>query len=60
MINDTLDTSGHDLTETMAKDRRRRVELAASQKLGDLDAMLLPLWMAVTRLTARLDAGGSA
>lgn len=53
MTKDEIDVSGHDLVETLAKERRRRAEIAQSQGLSDLAAMLLPVSVALARLTAR-------
>ncbi len=48
-----IDVSGHDMAETLQKDRRRRAEAALVKGLGELDAMLLPFTLAVARLSAR-------
>lgn len=53
MMKDEIDVSGHDLAETLAKDRRRRAEAVQRSGLGELPSMLLPLSVAVARLTAR-------
>lgn len=49
-----IDVSSHNMAETMAKDRRRRSEAKLSEGMGELDAMLLPLAVAVARLSARI------
>lgn len=53
MITD-LDVSGYDMAETLAKDRRRRSEGEVSKGMAELDALLLPLTLAVARLSARM------
>lgn len=53
-----IDVSGHDMAETLAKDRRRRSEAKLSDCMGDLDALLLPLALAVARLSARMQVTG--
>lgn len=54
-----IDVSGHDMVETLAKERRRRSEAELGERMGDLDALLLPLALAVARLTARMQVTGS-
>ena len=49
-----IDVSGYDMAETLAKDRRRRSEAALSEGMTELDALLLPLTLAVARLSARM------
>ncbi|GGE38974.1 hypothetical protein GCM10011367_11750 [Marinicauda pacifica] len=49
-----IDVSGHDMAETLRKDRRRRHEAELSEGMSDLDAMLLPFTLAVARLSARV------
>lgn len=51
-----IDVSGYDLVETLAKERRRQIEAMKSQDLGELDQMLAPLAIAISRLTARMEA----
>lgn len=53
MMRDEIDVSGHDLVETLVKERRRRAEAAQRSGLSELPSMLLPLSVAVARLTAR-------
>jgi len=60
MNNDVIDVTGYDFAETLDKDRRRRAEATQSQGLGELSGMLLPLSVALARLTARCDVGGLA
>ena len=60
MTNDGIDLSGHDLTETLHRNRRREKELAQSQGLGELASLLLPLSVAIARLTARCDVAEMA
>jgi hypothetical protein len=60
MTNGKIDLSGHDLTETLEKNRRRAKELVQSQDLGELASMLLPLSVALARLTARGDVTETA
>ncbi|KJV43339.1 hypothetical protein [Brevundimonas sp. KM4] len=55
-----IDVSGHDMAETLAKDRRRRHEAQMSEGMGDLDALLLPFALAVARLSARVEVKGAA
>ncbi|MEH6699931.1 MAG: hypothetical protein V7672_14640 [Brevundimonas sp.] len=55
-----IDVSGYDMAETLAKDRRRRSEAELSQGMSELDAMLLPLALAVARLSARTQVTGGA
>ena len=49
-----IDVSGHDMAETLAKDRRRRSEAELAAGMAELDALLLPLTLAVARLSARI------
>jgi hypothetical protein len=56
-VMDEIET-GHDLAETMERNRRRQAEAAQSQGLSELAAMLLPLSVALARLTARFDVAG--
>jgi hypothetical protein len=49
-----MDVSGHDMAKTLEKDRRRRSEAEVSNGMAELDALLLPLTLAVTRLSARM------
>lgn len=53
-----IDVSGYDMSETLPKDRRRRGEAELSEGMGDLDALLLPLALAVARLSARVKVTG--
>lgn len=48
-----IDVSGHDMAETLAKDRRRRSEAKLAAAMDEQDALLLPLALAVARLSAR-------
>ena len=48
-----MDVSGFDLTFIKGKERRRRRELAASAEMDELQSMLLPLDLALARLSAR-------
>lgn len=59
MVKDEIET-GHDLAETLERNRRRRTEAAQSQGLSELAGMLLPLSVALARLTARCDVAGDA
>lgn len=55
-----IDVSGYDMAETLAKDRRRRREAEMSEGMDELDALLLPLALAVARLSARVQVKGVA
>lgn len=55
-----IDVSGHDMAQTLAKDRRRRSEAELSEGMSELDTLLLPLALAVARLSARMQAAGAA
>ena len=55
-----IDLSGHDLIETLERNRRREKELAQSQGLSALASLLLPLSVALARLTARCDVAEMA
>lgn len=55
-----IDVSGYDMAETLAKDRRRRREAEMSEGMGELDALLLPLALAVARLSARMQVTEAA
>lgn len=55
-----IDVSGYDMAETLAKDRRRRREAEMSEGMDELDALLLPLALAVARLLARVQVKGVA
>lgn len=59
-MKDEIDVSGHDMVETLAKERRRRAELAQTCGLSELAGMLLPLSVAVARLTARCNMRDAA
>ena len=48
------------MAETLAKDRRRRSEAALSEGMAELDALLLPLTLAVARLSARMQTAEGA
>lgn len=48
-----IDVSGYDMAETLAKERRRRSEVELCEGMAELDALLLPLSLAVARLSAR-------
>lgn len=60
MMKDEIDVSGHDLVETLAKERRRRAEAVQGHGLGELSGLLLPLSVALARLTARCDVREAA
>lgn len=60
MMKDEIDVSGHDMVETLAKERRRRAEVAQVEGLGELAGMLLPLSVALARLAARCDMKDAA
>lgn len=55
--NSQIDVTGYDLEETLANERRRQIEARKSQDLGELDQMLAPLAIAISRLTAGMEAG---
>lgn len=48
-----IDVSGYDMAETLQKDRRRRQEAALCDDMSDLDTLLLPLALAIARMSAR-------
>lgn len=52
-----IDVSGYDLEETLAKERRRQAEALEADHMSELDQMLVPLAIAVARLTARTHIG---
>lgn len=56
---DKIDVSGFDAAHTLKNERRRQVEAALSAELGPIDTMLLPLALALARLTARQQCGGA-
>lgn len=56
MMANEIDVSGYDMGATLVKDRRRRSEAELSQGMADLDALLLPLALALTRLSARMQS----
>lgn len=56
---DMIDVSGFDAHQTLTKERRRHTEAALSIELGPVDALLLPLALAIARLTARQNHGGA-
>ena len=60
MMNGEMDVSGHDLAETLAKERRRRFEASQVQDIGHLSGLLLPLSIALARLSARCDVRDAA
>lgn len=60
MMTTEIDVSGYDMAETLAKDRRRRSEAALSEGMAELDALLLPLTLAVARLSARMQTAEGA
>lgn len=60
MTKDEIDVSGCDLAETMERNRRRRSEAAQGEGLSDLAGLLLPLSVALARLTARCDMAEAA
>lgn len=49
-----IDVSGYDLEETLAKERRRQADALEADDMNELDQMLVPLAIAVARLTARM------
>ena len=53
-MDDQIDVSGYDLSETLGKERRRRRELSEGAEIGDLHAFMLPLALALARLSARV------
>lgn len=55
-MNTEIDVSSFDMGETLRKDRRRRREAELCKGMSDLDAMLLPLALAVARMSARAQA----
>jgi len=55
--NSQIDVTSYDLEETLANERRRQIEARKSQDLVELDQMLAPLAIAISRLTARMEAG---
>lgn len=55
-----IDVSGYDMAETLAKERRRRHEAEMSEGMGELDALFLPLALAVARLSARMQVTEAA
>jgi len=59
-VREEIDVSGYDMAQTMVKERRRQAEAASSKGLSELAAMLLPLSVALARLTARCDVAGAA
>lgn len=56
---DMIDVSGFDAVETLTKERRRQSEADLSLGLGPIDSLLLPLALAIARLTARQNHGGA-
>lgn len=56
---DMIDVSGFDAGQTLTKERRRHAEAALSIELGPVDALLLPLALAIARLTARQNHGSA-
>ena len=48
-----IDVSSHDLSATLRKDRRRRRETELGEGMAQVDAALLPLTIAIARLSAR-------
>jgi hypothetical protein len=59
-MRDELDTSGYDLVETLERNRRNRAEAAQGQGLDEVSKVLLPLAVALARLTARCEVAGAA
>lgn len=55
-----IDVSGYDLTETLAKHRRRCGEAEIAEGMSELDALLLPVSLAVARLAARIQVAEAA
>jgi hypothetical protein len=49
-----IDVSSHDMSTTLQKDRRRRREGELSEGMDPVDAALLPLAIAIARLSARV------
>lgn len=60
VMKDEIEISGYDLTATMERNRQRRSEVSQSAGLGELSGMLLPLSVALARLTARCDVREAA
>jgi len=56
-VHPQIDVSSYDLNETLAKERRRQADALESDGLDELDQMLVPLAIAVARLTARMHIG---
>lgn len=52
-----IDVSSYDLEETLMKERRRQADALEGDGLDELDQMLVPLAIAVARLTARMQLG---
>lgn len=59
-MQEEIDVGGYDLAKTMAKERRRQAEAAQALGLNVIEAKLLPLSIALARLTARLDVEEAA
>lgn len=55
-----IDVSSYDLEETLAKERRRQAEALEADDMSELDQLLVPLAIAVARLTARMQIGQSS
>ena len=55
MMDEKIEVSGYDLAETMELNRRRRTEAEQGQGLAELPEALLPLAIALARLTARCE-----
>lgn len=55
-----IDVTGFDAGQTLAKEHRRQAEAALAVELDPVDALLLPLAMAVARLTARQKYGAAS
>lgn len=52
-----IDVSSYDLEETLTKERRRQAEALEADDMSELDQLLVPLAIAVARLTARMQIG---
>lgn len=53
-MDNQIDVSGYDMRETLEKELRRQAELCQSKGLTRTEASLLPLSIALSRLSARM------